>query len=379
MVYERDAHDANRRRDWNMGLHWAAPLMKTLIPDHLYDRLQSAQVDPNTPTKDVETLHFYNGATGEVIGAPQIPNFYRLRRSRIRKLLMEGLDVREGRALSDLSFAPDGTSVTAVFADGTSDTGSLLIGTDGPHSTVRSLLLGPEKAKCVPVDYAATMCFTHLSRDQALFLRSPPYHPLFQAAPHPEGYFAWLGLHDASDPDPETWTLFHYISYPEPRHEVVKRTPAEHVAYQKELAQKFADPFRSAFQWMPDDSTTIWNGKLQHWDPLEEGHRWDHHGGRITLAGDAAHPMTFQRGQGLNHAVKDAFTLAAAITKARRPGGGFDPIEREACITSYEEEMIQRGGEEVRLGEMNTKMLHDWEKVLQSPAIMKGLSPIAKT
>lgn len=106
-----------------MGMHWAAPLMKTLIPEDLYERLQSAQVDPNTPTKDVETLHFYNGATGDVIGAPQIPNFYRLRRSKLRKLLMEGVHVREGVAITDVSFSEDDRSVTATFSDGTTDTG----------------------------------------------------------------------------------------------------------------------------------------------------------------------------------------------------------------------------------------------------------------
>ena len=362
-----------------MGLHWAAPMMKSLIPEELYSRLQSAQVDPTTPTKDVETLHFYNGATGEVIGAPQIPNFYRLRRSKIRKLLMEGIDVREGLAITGLAYSDDGKYVTATFSDDSTETGSLLIGTDGPHSTVRSLLVGTDKAKCVPVDFAATMCFTKFSRDQALFLRSHPYHPLFQAAPHPEGYFAWLGLHDSTDLNPEEWTLFHYISYPEPRDQIVYRTPAEHVAFQKQLAKKFADPFRSAFEWMPDDSTTIWNGKMQHWDPGEKDHRWDNHGGRITLAGDAAHPMTFQRGQGLNHAIKDAFNLANAISRVRQPDGVFSPKEREHQVTGYEEEMIARGGEEVREGELNVRMLHDWEKVLQSPAMTKGLSQAQRT
>ena len=378
-MYERDAKDVQRKRDWNMGLHWAAPLMRSLIPEELYDKIQTTQVDPRTPTKDVDVLHFYNGATGEVLSTPEIPNFYRLRRSKIRRLLMEGLNIHEGIAITAVSFSEDGSSVTASFSDGTTDTGSLLIGTDGPHSTVRSLLVGAEKARCEPIDFAATMCFTHLPRDKALFLRSPPYHPLFQCAPHPEGYFAWLGLHDATDPDPETWTLFHYISYPEPRDRIIQRTPAEYVAHQKELAKKFADPFRSAFEWMPDDTTTIWNGKMQHWDPGEKGHQWDNHDGRTTLAGDAAHPMTFQRGQGLNHAVKDAYNLANAIAKMSKPDTGISHAERKQYIDEYEKEMIERGGEEVRLGEMNSKMLHDWEKVMHSPVMQKGLSALKKT
>ncbi len=141
----------------------------------------------------------------------------------------------------------------------------------------------------------------------------------------------------------------------------------------------------------------VWYGKMNHWDPQEEGHRWDSHGGRIMLAGDAAHPMTFQRGQGLNHAVADVGNLVKAIASATTTtatdggagGSGSDGdgsgvgeeggddegwIEkRKKAIEEYEDEMIKRGGEEVRLGERNTIMLHDWDKVLLSPVMRKGL------
>lgn len=60
---------------------------------------------------------------------------------------------------------------------------------------------------------------------------------------------------------------------------------------------------------MGDDGRNTWYGKLNHWDPGAEGHQWDNRGGRVTLVGDAAHSMTFQRGQDLNHAITGAVAL----------------------------------------------------------------------
>ncbi|KAL9016017.1 MAG: hypothetical protein Q9185_006612 [Variospora sp. 1 TL-2023] len=375
LVYERDEENAARRRDWNMGLHWAAPALESLIPESLFSRIQSTQVDPHTPTKDVERLRFLNGQTGEIMGIAEIEKFYRLRRSKIRALLLDGLDVRWGKSIADIRYSEDGRTVTAHFADGSQDTGSILVGSDGPHSAARSILLGPEASKCTPIDYASTMCFSKLPRDKALFLRSDPHHPLFQCAPNPSGTFAWLGLHDAPDPsDPESWVFFHYISFPEPRDQISKeKSVAEHIAYQKQLARAYADPFRSAFDWLADDSPTAWYGKLQHWDPAEPAHAWDSKGGRVTLAGDAAHPMTFQRGQGLNHAISDAAKLCKAITEVWEARQGEKVELRARLVGEYEKEMIKRGSDEVRMGEMNTKMLHDWDKVMQSPVIRQGL------
>ncbi|KAL8720319.1 MAG: hypothetical protein Q9225_002806 [Loekoesia sp. 1 TL-2023] len=375
VVYERDEQNAARRRDWNMGLHWAAPTLQSLIPESLFSRIQTTQVDPHTPTKDVEKLRFLNGRTGEIMGVTEIEKFYRLRRSKIRALLLEGLKVKWGKSIADITYSKDGESVTVHFADGSHDTGSILVGADGPHSSTRSILVGKENAKCTPIDFAATMCFNRLPRDKALFLRSDPHHPLFQCAPNPAGTFAWLGLHDAPDPsNPETWVFFHYISFPEPREQISKRkSTADHIAHQKQLAKEYADPFKSAFEWLADDSITAWYGKLQHWDPGEPNHEWDNKEGRVTLAGDAAHPMTFQRGQGLNHAVTDASKLCESIKNIWAGTESGNKETRARFIREYESEMIKRGSDEVRLGEMNTKMLHDWEKVMHSPVMQKGL------
>lgn len=84
------------------------------------------------------------------------------------------------------------------------------------------------------------------------------------------------------------------------------------------------------------------------------------------MIGDAAHPVTYQRGQGLSHSITDAGRLVESLkdlTKSQR-----------SAIETYEAEMKVRAGEEVRLSVMNTTMLHDWTKVLESPVMRVGLS-----
>ena len=359
-----------------MGLHWAAPGLKGLLPDHLWARLRSTQVDPNYQTGDGEEIPFFNGSTGETLGVIKMDHLYRIHRPRLRSLLSEGLDIREAKSLTGLTYSSDGHTVTAHFADETADTGNLLIGTDGSRSSVRTLLLGPDAAKTHVLDYASTMCFTRYTREQALHLRDPPNSMLFQVAPHPAGYFAVLGLHDAPEPDrPDEWTFFHYISFPEPAEHVNERTTVEHAAHQKQLANLFVGRVGKAFEWMGDDGrSNAWYGKLNHWDPAAEGHQWDNRGGRVTLAGDAAHPMTFQRGQGLNHAITDAAALRDGIVGAWKLGLGMQVEERAEMIGQYEDGMVRRAGEEVRLSAKNTQMLHDWEMVMNSPVVRSGLN-----
>lgn len=373
-IYERDERNTKRTQDWSFSMHWAAPTLQSLIPEELFAQIQTAQADPHTSAKSVETLPFMNGETGESMGGIDTKGLYRLNRSKTQALLMEGLDVHFVKTLNAISFSDDGKYVTAHFADGTNDTGSILVGTDGPHSCVRSLLVDPVNAKVTPIDFAAIMCFAKFDREQALFLRSEPHHPLFQCGIHPEGYMAWLALVDAPDPSyPEEWTFTYFISFTEPRDLEHNVGTNERVTLVKSLAKIFPDPFKSAFEWMPDSTTTIEYKKMRHWDPSAPNHKWDNHNGRVTLAGDAAHPMTYTRGQGLNYATDDAGKLCEAIKNCKVGKAGFLNELRRGKVEEYEKNMVRRAGEEVRLGEINATMLHDWNKVLESPLFKMGL------
>jgi 2-polyprenyl-6-methoxyphenol hydroxylase-like FAD-dependent oxidoreductase len=272
------------------------PILKTLMPPDAFAQLDAAQVDPNRPCPPSDTINFLNGQTGEQIGAATTPHIYRLRRSKLRALLAEGIEIQCSKCLSDITYSDDGTAVTAKFADGSSTKGSILVGAEGTRSLVRNLLLGSEKAALTTLEFAASIVQAKYSAVQVKFLRS--WHPLYVAAPHPAGFVSWVGLHSAPDvDDPENWIMNHYISWPCSHAEQEKTkdwSNEQRLQQVKAFAEKFADPFRSAFLWLKDDQP-VWYAPLTQWDPSLSEHRWDNHGGRVTLAGDAAHPMTFRK------------------------------------------------------------------------------------
>lgn len=189
-------------------MHWAIPCLRELIPEELFSTIEAAQVDPRWPISENDRLELKNGSTGELIKSVDSSKFYRLRRDKFRRMLLQGIKVCWGTELTGIEYSDDGRTVAVYFSDGTKDVGSLVVGTDGPHSRVRQLLVGEDNARVEPTEFATTMCFTQHTREHALFLRAPPHHPLYQVGAHPQGTFAWLSLHDGEDPDhPENWTV----------------------------------------------------------------------------------------------------------------------------------------------------------------------------
>ncbi|KAG6366682.1 hypothetical protein INS49_000861 [Diaporthe citri] len=103
--------------------------------------------------------------------------------------------------------------------------------------------------------------------------------------------------------------VFKIAAHPERPGNAILADMKTHVKYYKSFVSSFCEPFRTAGLKIEDDgSIPIYPG--QQWSPDMP---WDSRGGCVTLAGDAAHSMVPQRGQGLNNAMKDAANLADAI------------------------------------------------------------------
>jgi 2-polyprenyl-6-methoxyphenol hydroxylase-like FAD-dependent oxidoreductase len=351
-----------------MGFHWALPLLKNIIGEKAWEEaLPNIQVDANTPPTATDALKFFNASTGEVVNTVPAPFFHRLRRSALREALAQGLDIQFDKALVDIDFShPE--SVTAKFADGSSATGNLVIGADGPRSQVRSLLLGPTAASN-PLPFVASYIQAKYTKEQALFLRT--FHPLYLGGIHPDNKFGFFGMQDVPDKNkPEDWTFFFYLSFPSSvaeQTEAKSWTAEKHMAKAKAMATSYCEPWKSAMAWLPDNNP-VWQIHFSEWDPRTPEHTWSTHGGRVTLAGDAAHVMTVQRGQGLNHSIADAARLVDSVIKWREGG-----IDAEKAVAEYELEMKTRAGEEVLQCAINSEMLHDWKRFEQSPVMQKGM------
>lgn len=351
-----------------MGLHWGAAPLRALISDEAWNNIQSVQVDPNEAAKPNDTLKFLNARTGQQVGGATVDLFYRLRRSKLREMLSEDVNVVYKKRFTGATFEEDNCFVTAQFDDGTSARGRLLVGADGAHSAVRRTLLpeGSDGYLNQQLPFCATFVQASFNREQALFLRS--FHQLYLAGVHPAGQFCFFGMHNADEAErPETWIFFFYISWPSSLQEQAATatwSDAQRLQQLKSFARDYSDPWKSAFEWVPEDHP-VWYTTLGDWDP--ESHPWSNHGGLATLIGDAAHTMTYQRGQGLNHSITDAAKLVDVIQSFIEGGQEMQGL----AINSFEEEMIARGGAEVRMSTMNTGMLHDWEKAMRSPVMSK--------
>ncbi|MFC8046862.1 FAD-dependent monooxygenase [Nocardia sp. NPDC057353] len=197
--------------------------------------------------------------------------------------------------------------VRVEFADGRVAEGDVLIGADGIHSVVRAQLHG--RADPRPggfVCWLACIPFEHETVRPG-------------SSTHYWGTGMRFGLHDIGDGRVYWWGT--------------KTLPAAEAADWKggkaELLRLYAD-------WAPEvracieqtDEEAILAVPAQDRPPLTQWGR-----GRVTLLGDAAHPMLPALAQGANAAIEDAVALAAALRSAVDPALG---------LRRYEQQRIER-------------------------------------
>jgi len=137
--------------------------------------------------------------------------------------------------------------------------------------------------------------------------------------------------------------------------------PARHgieaLRYLKETTQGLIEPFQSQINWAKeDDSTTCFIDEMKTWTPSLG---FDTHGGRVTLVGDAAHPMLPYRGQGFQHAVVDADLFIEALKK----GEG---------VEAYNTEMVERGAKAVAQSLKEAELSMDLEGVKKMMMVRQG-------
>jgi 2-polyprenyl-6-methoxyphenol hydroxylase-like FAD-dependent oxidoreductase len=133
--------------------------------------------------------------------------------------------------------------------------------------------------------------------EQALFIKEN-LHPLVDIAVNPCGHYIRLNVLDMDDPEkPETWT-FQILSTWAPKTVEDYDNETDRLARLKAHFRRdnWAEPYRSAVEWAPDD-TEVLRDQLKIWKTV----KWDNHDGRVTLAGDAAHAMTFRESPDFPH------------------------------------------------------------------------------
>jgi 2-polyprenyl-6-methoxyphenol hydroxylase-like FAD-dependent oxidoreductase len=349
-----------------MAYFWSSTFVPALLPQSIMDKLPTAEVNYGLTTPQ-GAVHEYvaarNTATGEILKKIPTPGGRRVSRRRFRQVLGEGLDIQHGKNVIDVSYPASG--VVVHFEDGTATSGSLVIGADGGASRIRRLILG-DKAEPTVLPIVMNNFNTQYTAEQALSIREG-LCPFTDYGVHPKGFFFLMAIQNVPDPaDPSTWYFQLLTSWSTSLHSLSPEedTSENRLRALKELTADFSEPRRSAMAWVPE-GTYVPKDRLAIWSPVP----WDHHGGRVTLAGDAAHAMTNHRGQGLNNCLNDAYNLVMGLVAASKGEKSM-----ESALTEYGAEVVVRGAAEVEMSRLTSMGVHNWDKFMESPVMKHGLA-----
>jgi salicylate hydroxylase len=191
-----------------------------------------------------------------------------------------------------VALTDQGDRVEAQFENGARVSAAVLVGADGIHSVVRGILFGPENPRftgcvayrgMVPAERIA-----HLQLESTTEVWMGPGRHFIHYFVSGKRLLNFVALMDAESWKRESWTD----------------------------RGNLADVMAAYEGWHPQvraiigaaDETFIW--ALFDRTPLQ---RWSV--GRVTLLGDACHPMLPFMAQGAAQAIEDGATLAACLTK----------------------------------------------------------------
>lgn len=353
IVYERDNHFDERRQGYGMTLSTTNMALGQLgILEELRER------------DTVSASHYVFDATGEIMGyfggafsdkpGSGVRGNLRVPRSVLRQMLRDRLDpecIRWGRQVVDFKDDPDASAVEVTLDDGTTETCDVLVGAEGIRSKIRQKKTGDE------LKYLGVMAVVGITSHQ---------HPLLAH----RGFYTLDGVHrlftmpfaDAVGDHPAMtmWQLTFWT--PEADAVALSKLPKE--ALMAKLTQRckswhtpVLDMFRETV------SGDIWAHPLYDRDPMAQPVKKSK--SRVTVVGDAAHPMSPFKGMGANTSLFDGSHLAKCL----------DTMPAASGVAVYEREMLARSTKTVLASRSAAVSLHS-DQALASPATTYGLQGV---
>jgi salicylate hydroxylase len=262
----------------------------------------------------------------ERYGSPQLT----MHRADLLEALAQALpagSLRLGRRLAGL--AEDAAAVSLTFDDGSTETADVVVGADGIHSAVRTAVFAAERPEFTGVvAFRAVVPAARLAGSPGLGAFTKWW------GPDPETQIVTFPLNRGED-------VFVFATAPQDSWlEESWTTPGE----VSELRAMY-DDFHPEARSLLDAVDEVLKSALYVRDPLP---RWSTD--RVTLLGDACHPMMPFMAQGAGQAVEDAVVLARALTEL--------DLELPEQLRSYEAARHDRTAE-IQVGSRGNAWLKD--------------------
>jgi salicylate hydroxylase len=279
------------------GVQLAPNAMKVMRALGLEQRAAEAGFEPdshvvrNWESSEVLALTPYKGVLSKVFGAA----YYGYHRADLHDILRSAVppgSIRLGARC--IGVREEGDQAVALLADGTEVRGDAIVGADGIHSAVRASLFGVENPR-----FTGNACWRGMTPASALApgLIDPDMTVWFGPGGSVVHYYIrggtmvnWVAAFESDAWAEESWNA---------------------QGSRDEMLARFADWHPTIVSLLSNSSHYLKWGLFDR-DPLPV---WS--SGRVTLMGDACHPMLPYLAQGACMAIEDGYAVAHALDRGR--------------------------------------------------------------
>ena len=353
-LYERDSSFDVRSQGYGLTLQQASKAIEGLGLLSLKEKV-------------ISTRHVVHTTDGKVIGewgmrkwiqtdakaAPRRTNMH-IARQALRLALLEQLGghdaVQWGHQLIDFKeVESDGIELSfLVNGEMKSPKADLLVGADGIRSVVRKLLVGEEITTLRYLGCIVILGICPLASLEGVDSSLLDSATVFQTANGNERIYIMPYSSNSV-----MWQLSFPMKENEAKElsakgaQALKEEACRRTQWHHPIPQILSATMEAQVSGYPVYDRELLNSELMQ--------KW----GKVTLIGDAAHPMSPFKGQGANQALLDALALARGISKGCRPLSHWrDAGVRQIVLTEFESEMLERNASKVKDSAEAAQFLH---------------------